>query len=177
MDTVIKIVDGFNGIFAAGGENLVGLITGILPALAVVLITINSIISFVGEDKIQKFAKNNGKYAIVRYVILPFLAMFVLANPGSGTIGRFLEEEYKPGFCDCTAAMSHPMTSVFPHVNPAELFVWLGISQGITKLGLPTGELALRYLIAGLILAFFRGLADEYMFKFLKKRNTNKEVA
>lgn len=172
MDVVVKLVDGFTGIFKAGGENLVGLIVGILPTLAVLLITINALISFIGEEKVERVALKFGEYSIFRYVILPFLGAFTMPNPGGLTLGKFLKEEYKTAYGDASSAMSHPLTSIFPHVNPGELFVWIGVSQGIEKLGLSTGELAIRYVIVGLILAYCRGMVTEKIYKFMKNRKT-----
>lgn len=70
----------------------------------------------------------------------------------------------------------HPITGLFPHANAGELFVWLGISAGLTTLGKETTTLALWYFIVGLIVIFIRGIVTEKMYAFLTRKNraTNK---
>jgi PTS system glucitol/sorbitol-specific IIC component len=50
---------------------------------------------------------------------------------------------------------------LFPHANPAELFVYMGIAQGIEQLGFPLGQLAIRYFIVGVIVILIRGIVTE----------------
>lgn len=63
------------------------------------------------------------------------------------------------------------MTGLFPHVNSGELFIWLGISSGITKLGLGTTGLAVRFLLIGIVLAFIRGVLTEKIWMIYAKKN------
>ena len=76
-------------------------------------------------------------------------------------MGRFLPERYKPAFYDSAVSFVHPITGIFPHANAGELFVYLGIAGGITTLGLGVSDLAVRYLLVGLVVILIRGIFTE----------------
>ena len=140
----------FIGLFQAGGEVFLGLVVGIIPTLIVLLTAVNALIRMIGPERIDKLGEAAGRPGIqwypVRYLVLPVLSVFFLTNPMAYTMGRFLPEKYKPAFYDSAVSFVHPITGIFPHANPGELFVYLGIAAGITGLGLGTADLAVRYL-------------------------------
>jgi PTS system glucitol/sorbitol-specific IIC component len=140
---------------------------GILPTLVVLLTAVNALIRIIGPEKIEGLGKKAAQPGLiwypVRYMILPFLAVFFLTNPMAYTMGRFLPERFKPAFYDSAVSYVHPITGLFPHANPGELFVYLGIAAGITQLGLGLGDLALRYLLVGLVVIFIRGIVTEWI--------------
>ena len=130
MDFLVSLAEGFIGIFNQGGSVLMGLITGILPTLIVLLTFVNAIIALVGEEKVENFAKMTTKNIILRYSLFPVLAVFFMTNPMCYTFGRFVEEKQKPAFYYAAVSFVHPILGLFPHANAGELFVWTGISVG-----------------------------------------------
>ena len=169
MEFVSMIAEGFMGLFSAGGEQFVSWVTGIIPQLVCLMTAINSVIKLIGEEKVENFCKKITKYTICRYTLLPILAVICLGNPMCYTFGRFVEEKYKPAYYDAAVSFVHPVTGLFPHANAGELFVYMGISAGITTLGLNTGELAIRYFIVGVIVIFIRGLLTEKIYAILTR--------
>ena len=163
MEVLARGAEGFIGLFQQGGETFVGLVTGILPTLIVLITFVNAIVKIIGEDRVQGVAKKATKNVVTRYTLLPLIAVFFLTNPMCYTFGKFLDEKYKPAFYDAAVSFVHPITGLFPHANPAELFVYLGIAEGIKQLGLPLGQLAVRYFLVGLIVIFMRGVVTEFI--------------
>jgi PTS system glucitol/sorbitol-specific IIC component len=160
----------FIGLFQAGGETFVGFVTGIIPTLIVLLTFFYAITNLVGEERVHRTARFAAGNILTRYTLLPVLAVFFLTNPMAYTFGTFLDERYKPAFYDSAVSFVHPPLGIFPHVNPAELFVWLGVARGLQQLDLPLGPLAVRYIIAGLIVIFIRGIVTQYITFFLARR-------
>lgn len=174
-----EAADWFIGLFNAGGETFVGLVTGIIPTLIVLLTGVNALIRMIGPEKIDKVgeiaARPGIQYYPVRYLVLPVLAVFFLTNPMAYTMGRFLPERYKPAFYDSAVSFVHPITGLFPHANAGELFVYLGIAAGITTLGLSTGDLAVRYLLVGMVVILMRGIVTELITARMMARRTSNE--
>lgn len=172
----------FIGLFNAGGEVFMGLVTGIIPTLIVLLTAVNALIRIIGHERIEKIGELSARpgiqYYPLRYLVFPFLSVFFLTNPMAYTMGRFLPERYKPAFYDSAVSFVHPITGLFPHANPGELFVYLGIATGISKLGFGLGDLAIRYLLVGLVVILLRGIVTELITaRMLARRNTAQEVA
>jgi glucitol/sorbitol PTS system EIIC component len=165
MDTLVWLATHFIGMFTEGGKVFVSLVTGIVPTLIILLTGVNALIALIGPERIDRvgeWASRPGLvYYPVRYMILPVLSVFFLTNPMAYTMGRFLPERYKPAFYDAAVSYVHPPLGIFPHINPGELFVWLGIATGIQALGLDLTPLAVRYLLVGLVVIFIRGVITE----------------
>jgi PTS system glucitol/sorbitol-specific IIC component len=155
----------FIGLFQAGGEVFMGLVTGIIPTLIVLLTAVNALIRMIGPERIEKMGQYAARPGIqwypIRYLVFPALSVFFLTNPMAYTMGRFLPERYKPAFYDSAVSFVHPITGIFPHANAGELFVYLGIAAGITQLGLGTADLAVRYLLVGMVVMLMRGIVTE----------------
>ncbi len=165
MDALVVAAEWFIGLFKTGGDVFLSLVGGIIPLLIVLLTGVNALVALIGPERIDKVgewaARDGIIYYPIRYILLPFLAVFFLTNPMAYTMGRFLPEKYKPAFYDSAVSYVHPPLGIFPHINPGELFVWLGIATGIETLGLSVVPLAVWYLLVGLIVIFIRGIVTE----------------
>lgn len=178
MEFISDFAQGFMALFQAGGETFVGWVTGIIPMVICLMTAINSIIKLIGESRVENFTKKLTKYRLARYTLVPVLAVLFLGNPMCYSFGRFVEEKYKPAYYDSCVSFLHPVTGLFPHANPGELFVYMGIAAGITQLNLPLGDLAVRYFIVGLIVILIRGILTEKIYLSLvsKYQNTKGNV-
>lgn len=163
---------GFIGVFNAGGAYFLEIVTGIIPTLLVLLTFINLLVRLIGEERMTRFLRKCTKYAITRYTVFPLLAQIFLTDPMSHTMNRFVEEKYKPSMYDCMMTILHPLTGIFPHVCPAELFLFMGIAAGITQLGYDQNVLALWYLLVGLVVCLIRGIVTEKVFGIMQGRKT-----
>ncbi len=170
MEFVTWVANGFMSLFQAGGETFLGWVTGIIPMVVCLMTAINSIIKLIGEDRVERFAKKITGNVFGRYLLLPVLAVLFLGNPMCYSFGRFVDEKYKPAYYDSCVSFLHPVTGLFPHANPGELFVYMGIAAGITERGLSLGDLAIRYFTVGLIVIFIRGVLTEKIYLNMLKK-------
>lgn len=162
MKYIIQFAEGFMKLFQLGGETFISWMTGIVPVVLMLLVAMNALIALLGEEKVNKLAQVSAKNPISRYMILPFISAFMLGNPMAISMGRFLPEFYKPGFVASQMQFCHTSNGVFPHINPGELFVWLGIASGVEALGLNTMDLAIRYMLVGIVMNFFAGWITDF---------------
>ncbi len=168
----------FIGLFQEGAAWFGAVVAGIIPILLVLLTGVNALIVLIGHERVNKFgewaARDGIIYYPVRYLVWPVLSVFFLTNPMAYTNGQFLPEKYKPAFYDSAVSFVHPPLGIFPHVNPGELFVWAGIAIGVESLGFSTTDLAVRYLITGLIVILIRGIVTERITAYLIAREDAK---
>lgn len=170
MDLIIKFAEGFMKLFQTGADVFLSWMTGIVPVVLLLIVAMNTLIQIIGEKRINQLAKASGKNPLLRYLILPFLGAFMLGNPMALSLGRFLPEKYKPSYYASGAYFCHTSNGVFPHINPGELFIFLGIAAGIEQLGFSTAELAVRYLLVGLVMNFFAGWITDFTTKIVEKQ-------
>jgi glucitol/sorbitol PTS system EIIC component len=165
----------FIGLFQAGAATFTGLVSGIIPLVIVLMTAVNTLVALIGQERVDRFGKFAARpgwiYLPLRYIALPFVAVFMLTNPMAYTLGRFLPEKLKPAFYDSAVSYVHPPLGIFPHINPGELFVWLGIASGVqTGYGNDAMiALAVRYLLIGLVVIFIRGVVTERITAYLWK--------
>lgn len=94
----------------------------------------------------------------------------MLGNPMALSIGKFMPEFYKPCFYASVTYHCHTNSGIFPHINVAELFIYLGIANGVAQLGLDMAPLAVRYLLVGLVANFISGYATEFTTRMVEKQ-------
>ncbi len=170
MDFIIDLAAGFMNLFTLGGEQFMSWVTGIIPTIVMLLTLMNAIIALAGDDKVEKLARVCTGNPLLRYLVLPFVSCFMLGNPMGLSIGKFMPEFYKPSYYASATYHCHTNNGLFPHINASELFIWLGIANGITALGLDTAPLAVRYMLVGLVANFISGWSTEFTTKFVEKQ-------
>ena len=170
MDYVIKFAEGFMNLFSTGANNFISWMTSIVPVVLMLLIAMNTIIHLSGEERITKLAKASTKNPLLRYMVLPYLGAFMLGNPTALSLGRFMPERLKPSYYASASYFCHTSSGVFPHINPGEVFIFLGIAEGIKTLGFSTMPLAIRYMLIGLIMNFVSGWVTDFTTKYVMKQ-------
>ena len=157
-------------IVNAGTGQLLTWMTQLLPQVFLFLIFMNAVTSMIGRARVERMAAKCGSNPALRYMVLPFLSAVVLGNPMAISMGRYLPERYKPAYFASASYHCQTNSGIFQHINPAELFLWLGIANGVLARGLDTFPLAIRYLLAGLIANFVSGFATELITKRIEKK-------
>lgn len=177
MKGITVFAEHFIGLFQASAESFMGLLTGIIPLLLVLLTAMYAITTWIGEDRVTRAVQWSGKYAITRYTIMPILAVIILTNPMAYSFGRFLPEKYKPAFYDSAVSFVHPVTAFFPHANGGELFVWLGVSVGVMQQSQSAYvQLAVLYFLVGIVVIFIRGVVTQWITALLIRRSPHRAV-
>lgn len=170
MDALVNGVKWFIGLFQKGGEVFLGLAGGILPSLIVLLTVIYTITRLIGEERVERWIQRLTRWAVIRYTVAPFLANIVFTVPLEFAVGRFMKEENKPAFYDAQVSLNHPILGIFPHVHPSEIFVYMGIGQGVIDAGYDIAPLAVRFFLAGLVVILIRGLVTDRIYQILARR-------
>lgn len=170
MDYIVNLASGFMNLFTLGGQQFMGWVVGIVPTIVVLLVLMNAIIALAGQERVDALAKVCTGNPILRYAVLPWVSAFMLGNPMALSMGKFMPEFYKPSFYASVTYHCHTNSGIFPHINASEIFIYLGIANGITALGLDTTPLAIRYLLVGLVCNFISGWATELTTAYVEKQ-------
>jgi Phosphotransferase system sorbitol-specific component IIC len=172
MQGLVWVSTHFIGLFNASASALMGLITGILPLLIVLLTLMYAITTWVGEKRMTRAVQWSARYAITRYTLMPIIAVLMLTNPACYAFGIYLPERQKPAFYDAAVSFVHPVTAFFPHANAGEIFVWAGVAAGVLKAS-PSAypKLALLYFLVGIAVIFIRGVMTELITRLMIRRS------
>jgi PTS system glucitol/sorbitol-specific IIC component len=171
MDLTIQIAEAFIGLFKVGSKVFLSWMTGIVPLVLLLLVFMNTVINLIGQEKVNRFAQWASKYSIMRNLVLPVVATFMLGNPAAFTLGKFLPEFYKPSYYAAVAQFCHTSSGIFPHINPGELFLYLGVAAGIETLGLSVTPLAIRYLLVGLVMNCVGAYVTDFTTAYVCKKS------
>ena len=90
---------------------------------------------------------------------------------------RFLPKNQKVAFFDASISYCHPAIGLFPHANPSELFVFLGIVTRVFLAGYDLGPLPISYFSIGIVIIFIRGLVTQLIYNAKYKTKYVSDVA
>ena len=161
-NTLDQLIHLFSNMFSYGGEFLISWCRNLIPTIFMVLILTNTLIRLVPDRFIEKAAEAASRHLLLKYMLIPFFGAIFLCNPSVLTLGRFMPEKDKPSYFACASFFCHTSSGIFPHINSAELFIWLGIAHGVEILGYSVYPLAIRYLIAGLLANLICGIVTDW---------------
>ena len=164
------LIESIQSTTEAGAQQLLTWITQLLPKVFLFLILLNGVTRLIGRARVEKLAARCGSNSLLRYLVLPFLSAVVLGNPMAISMGRYLPEKYKPAYFASASYHCHTNSGIFQHINPAELFLWLGIANGVLARGCDLFPLALRYMLAGLVANYISGYATELITGRVEKK-------
>ena len=164
------LISTVQGMIDAGADQLLTWVTAFLPKVFLFLILLNALTAMIGRARVERLAAKCGSHPLLRYMALPFLSAVVLGNPMAISMGRYLPERYKPAYYASASYHCHTNSGIFPHINPSEILIYLGIAQGVTALGLDSTPLALRYMLVGFVANFISGWATDFTTAFVQKQ-------
>ena len=141
MEIISNAANGFIKLFQEGGTTFMGWVTGIIPLVVCLMTAVNSVIKLIGEERVERFAQKLTRFAVLRYTLLPIIAVLFLGNPMCYTFGRFVEEKYKPAYYDSCVSFVHPVTGLSHMRTPANCS-YTPVSQPVSRsLACPSEDL------------------------------------
>lgn len=167
------------GLFENGAIYFISLfVLQLLPWIIIMMCFMNILFKLIGVERIEKLVQLCNKNVITRWLLSPVIAMVFSGNPMTYPYARFLPENQKVEFFDPGISFCHPVSGLFPHANPGEIFVWLGIASGVyyqyaqQGFGIESiGGLAVQYFLLGVVMVFLRSMTTHiiYSYKYKKK--------
>lgn len=178
LDSIVAGSAYVMNIFTVAGQSWWNTISGQVPMLICLITFFNTIIAYVGQARLEKLGARLSKYSILSFTVLPLLISVCVPSVG-GTVlaGKFLPEDQKIGYLDAKLSMVHPILGIFPHVQAPQLWVYMGIASGVMALGYDGSAFAIRALISALIMMPIRAYSTTFVYKLIKKRNSDKAAA
>jgi len=174
MEVLTNIGSAFGDVVRAMGNELLGLVTGVVPGLMALMTVFFFIQKAIGEERVKGFIQKLCKFSIIRWTFAPMVAAILFSVPMDFVAGSFLKEEHKISWFEGVLSLHHPLLGLFQHVHAPEYFVYMGIASGLLKLGYNLGGYNIRILLAGLVVAAIRGFTSERIFSFMKKGREKK---
>ncbi|MGL9731136.1 PTS system glucitol/sorbitol-specific IIC component [Enterococcus sp. DIV0756] len=56
MDIIVRFAESFMNLFQLGGKTFISWMTGIVPVVLMLLVLMNTLIAFLGQDRVEKLA-------------------------------------------------------------------------------------------------------------------------
>ena len=101
MEALANVAEGFIGLFQEGGNTFMGLVTGIVPLLIVLMTFVNAIIAMVGPERIDKVgewaARDGLLFYPIRYIVLSVSLGLLFDQPNGVHHGAVSSGEVQTG--------------------------------------------------------------------------------
>ena len=143
MNHITKFAENFMKLFQLGGETFISWMTNIVPLVLMLLIAMNTLSLSWEKRRSIPWLRFLPKILFSRYMIFTFSFQPLCWGTRCQSVWDvFLPEYYKPSFVAAQMQFCHTSNGVFPHINPGELFVWMGIATGIQNFRLESNGLS-----------------------------------
>ena len=173
MEAITVFGEYFYKLFNNGGFYFIELyVLRLLPWIIIMMAFMNILFKLIGLENIEKFTQILGKNIVTRYLLMPVVCMMFSGNPMTYPYARFLPQHQRTAFFDAGISFCHPVTGLFPHANPGEIFVWLGIASGVFFNQLNQGVggievlggLAVEYFLLGVVMCVLRSTVTQLIY-------------
>ena len=76
MSYITKFAEGFMHLFQTGAETFISWMTGIVPVVLMLMVAMNTLIAFLGEERVTKVAKLSAKNPVNAVFSVAFFIRF-----------------------------------------------------------------------------------------------------